>query len=220
MSEYYKILEGITINAIGDSYLEGDKLERQYTWPRLIAEKYGLTFNNFGKNGSTMSNFVDTNKPMVVRYIDMPQNEPDIVMIEGGRNDYNKSVPIGEDGSLDTKTFKGAARFLITELKERYPSAKFIAMTCWEVGGKENSAGNMCSDYGRAFLSVCEDMARKYDIKFYYKDFRFGFREGQNMARELELYMQKYCGCIYSEEDRYRKQIERDKCFSFDGRTN
>lgn len=159
MDGYFKTLEGITINAIGDSYLEGDKLERQYTWPRLIAEKYGLTFNNFGKNGSTMSNFVDTNKPMVERYTDMPENTPDIVMIEGGRNDYNKCVPIGEDGSLDTKTFKGAARFLITELRKKYPDAKFIAMTCWEVGGKENAAGNMCSDYGRAFLKVCEDMS-------------------------------------------------------------
>ena len=26
-----------------------------------------------------------------------------------------------------------------------------------------------------------------------------------------ELYMQKYCGCIFSEEDRYSKQIKKDK---------
>ena len=62
-------------------------------------------------------------------------------------------------------------------------------------------------------IEVCESMAKKYNIEFYYKDFREGFREGQAMARELELYMQKYCGCIYSEEDRYRKQIERDRGF-------
>ena len=60
-------------------------------------------------------------------------------------------------------------------------------------------------------IEVCEEMAKKYDIKFYYKDFREGFREGQQMARELDLYMQKYCGCIYSEEDRYRKQIDKMK---------
>lgn len=41
--------------------------------------------------------------------------------------------------------------------------------------------------------------------------FVFGFREGQAKARELGLYMQKYCGCIFSEEDRYRKKIEKDK---------
>lgn len=57
---------------------------------------------------------------------------------------------------------------------------------------------------------VCEDFANLTDTKFIYYDFREGFREGQNKARELGLYMQKYCGCIFSEEDRYRKQIERD----------
>lgn len=58
---------------------------------------------------------------------------------------------------------------------------------------------------------ICEEMAKKYDIVFLYRDFRPGFREGQNKARELGLYMQKYCGCIFSEEDRYEKQIKKDK---------
>ena len=56
-----------------------------------------------------------------------------------------------------------------------------------------------------------EELAKKYEIKFVYRDFRVGFREGQAKARELGLYMQKYCGCIFSEEDRYSKQIEKDK---------
>lgn len=56
-----------------------------------------------------------------------------------------------------------------------------------------------------------EEIAEKYGIKFIYRDFRIGFREGQNKARELGLYMQKYCGCIFSEEDRYQKQIKNDK---------
>ena len=52
---------------------------------------------------------------------------------------------------------------------------------------------------------MCEELAKKHDIKFLYIDFREGFRQGQNKARELGLYMQKYCGCIFSEEDRYVK---------------
>ena len=55
-----------------------------------------------------------------------------------------------------------------------------------------------------------EELAKKYGIKFVYRDFRVGFREGQAKARELSLYMQKYCGCIFSEEERYEKQIKRD----------
>ena len=52
-------------------------------------------------------------------------------------------------------------------------------------------------------IKVAEEMAIKYNVKFLYRDFRIGFREGQNKARELGLYMQKYCGCVFSEEMRY-----------------
>ena len=54
-------------------------------------------------------------------------------------------------------------------------------------------------------------IAAEYGIDFVYRDFRVGFREGQAKARELGLYMQKYCGCVFSEEERYIKQIEKDK---------
>ena len=57
-------------------------------------------------------------------------------------------------------------------------------------------------------MKVAEEMAKKYDVKFLYRDFRVGFRAGQAKAKELGLYRQKYCGCVFSEEDRYRKQIE------------
>lgn len=45
---------------------------------------------------------------------------------------------------------------------------------------------------------IGEEVARKYGLTFLYRDFRIGFREGQAKARELGLYMQKYCGCIFS----------------------
>lgn len=50
---------------------------------------------------------------------------------------------------------------------------------------------------------LCEDLSKEYKIDFLYRDFRVGFWEGHNKAKELGLYMQKYCGCIFSEEDRY-----------------
>ena len=53
---------------------------------------------------------------------------------------------------------------------------------------------------------ICEQLAKKYDINFVYRDFRVGFREGQAKARNLGLYMQKYCGCIFSEEERYKNK--------------
>lgn len=47
------------------------------------------------------------------------------------------------------------------------------------------------------------EMGERYGVPFVYYDFRPLFRPGQAHARELEMYMQKYCGCIFSEEDRY-----------------
>ena len=52
--------------------------------------------------------------------------------------------------------------------------------------------------------------AEAYGVEFLYRDFRPGFRAGQQEARERGFYMQKYCGCVFSEEDRYRKQLDRD----------
>ena len=57
--------------------------------------------------------------------------------------------------------------------------------------------------------NICEELAKKYDIEFLYRDFRIGFREGQNKARELGMYMQKYCGCVFSEEDRYLRHNKK-----------
>jgi len=56
---------------------------------------------------------------------------------------------------------------------------------------------------------IGEELEKKYGIEFVYRDFRVGFREGQAKARELGLYMQKYCGCVFSEEDRYLRSKKK-----------
>lgn len=58
---------------------------------------------------------------------------------------------------------------------------------------------------------AAERYARQYGVEFLYRDFRPNFRAGNQRARELGFYMQKYCGCVFSEADRYQKQIDRDK---------
>lgn len=49
----------------------------------------------------------------------------------------------------------------------------------------------------------------RYGVPFLYRDFRPVFHKGQETARALGLYMQKYCGCIFSEEDRYKKRKKK-----------
>ncbi len=49
---------------------------------------------------------------------------------------------------------------------------------------------------------IGENISREEGIGFFYRDFREGFRDSQSMAREMGLYRQKYCGCIYSRVER------------------
>ena len=61
-----------------------------------------------------------------------------------------------------------------------------------------------------AFCDIVEERAQKaareYGVEFLYRDFRPYFRAGQERARELGFYIQKYCGCVFSEEERYLKK--------------
>ena len=57
--------------------------------------------------------------------------------------------------------------------------------------------------------SVAEYFADQYGITFYYEDFRIGWQEGIDMSKDMELYRQSYCGCIFSEEERYSKELQK-----------
>ena len=63
-------------------------------------------------------------------------------------------------------------------------------------------------------MHSAQNAARTYGVAFLYRDFRPHFRQGQQQARELGLYMQKYCGCVFSEEERYRKSKKTSSSIS------
>ena len=51
--------------------------------------------------------------------------------------------------------------------------------------------------------SIGESVGRSAGIPFFYEDFRTGWKEGIKASKELEMYRQQYCGCIYSEKERF-----------------
>jgi predicted adenine nucleotide alpha hydrolase (AANH) superfamily ATPase len=55
-------------------------------------------------------------------------------------------------------------------------------------------------------LKVGTDMEKRYSIPFFIEDFRPGWKEGMRLSRDFGLYRQKYCGCVYSEMERYMKK--------------
>jgi hypothetical protein len=55
-------------------------------------------------------------------------------------------------------------------------------------------------------IEIAKNSAKKESTKLYYQDFRKLFKRSIELSKEYELYRQQYCGCIYSEEERYRHQ--------------
>jgi hypothetical protein len=47
------------------------------------------------------------------------------------------------------------------------------------------------------------EAARARGVEFLYRDWRPGWRRGVERSRALGLYRQQYCGCLFSERDRY-----------------
>ncbi len=60
-------------------------------------------------------------------------------------------------------------------------------------------------DHG-AMQRIAQAAGEQYGVQFLYRDFRPRFKAGQQAAREAGLYMQKYCGCVFSEEERCRQR--------------
>ena len=54
-----------------------------------------------------------------------------------------------------------------------------------------------------------ETMAKKYQLVFFYEDFRELYWKGREISRGKHFYMQKFCGCSYSysESDHPKKPI-------------
>ncbi len=53
---------------------------------------------------------------------------------------------------------------------------------------------------------ICESSSKRYGVGFCYRDFREGWKRGIEASKELGIYRQDYCGCIYSEyESRGRR---------------
>jgi len=53
--------------------------------------------------------------------------------------------------------------------------------------------------------SMGESIGKSTGVPFWYEDFRSGWKEGVEKSKERKMYRQQYCGCIYSEKERFYK---------------
>ena len=51
-----------------------------------------------------------------------------------------------------------------------------------------------------------ESIEKSVGVSFLYQDYREGWKEGIECSKQMGLYRQHYCGCIYSEKERFYKE--------------
>ncbi len=56
---------------------------------------------------------------------------------------------------------------------------------------------------------IGESLGKRYGVSFHYQDWREGWKEGIRLSKEMKLYRQQYCGCIYSEKERFHHPSEK-----------
>ncbi len=57
--------------------------------------------------------------------------------------------------------------------------------------------------------TIGEAVGQEVGIPFFYEDFRTGWEEGVRISKKMGIYRQQYCGCIYSEKERYCRSAGR-----------
>ena len=58
---------------------------------------------------------------------------------------------------------------------------------------------------------ICTELSKQYSVDFHYDDYRLGWQKGIDKSIDLKLYRQPYCGCIYSEQERYDKSLSQSR---------
>jgi hypothetical protein len=81
------------------------------------------------------------------------------------------------------------------------------ALTAQKMGLDGFTTSLLVSPYQKfdMIVTIGQEIGKKHAIPFYYEDFRRGWKEGISISQKLGLYRQKYCGCVYSEMERFQK---------------
>ena len=149
---------------IGDSISDTNLLP-QTKYMTVLGNKFNnLTINNVGKDGSHFTNKTTGYSTFATLLGKLPSNDPSVITIFGGVNDYIQSCTIGDISSTDTSNFYGALNDFVTTLNNKYTNAKklFIIPLNMRAGvfstnsNGTNSLGNTLQQYRDAIIAVCK----------------------------------------------------------------
>lgn len=144
-------LESKSLTFVGDSLTAVYYKTEEESWPYLIAKRNRSKYTNLGISGNPLAEISSytANSPMCDRVDTIPA-ESNYIMVMGGANDYNYSIPIGNNTDTVKTTFKGAINYMIDYIITNYPRAKLVFATTYQrTSGKADEA------YANAMLEVC-----------------------------------------------------------------
>ena len=146
-------LYGKKIGIIGDSYVRNHRDPIEYTWHYKFAQKYGMQYYNYGKNGNCIAlDLKQWGTGMYKRYQDM-NDSLDYVVIIAGHNDASGN----RIDSIGMPLFKERLGILLSGLRTKYPNGQIFFITPWRC---ENFQGSMRQQVIEAIKEVCA----KYDV--------------------------------------------------------
>ena len=163
-------MKGLNVLAIGDSLFHGSTIGYSKQWIGLLAQQCSWNFTNLGRNGATVSynssingstggsrnsiyynlfNKSDfeygTTNSSYYNYGDTSggKESVDLIFLQGGVNDWNQLVKLGDVNSTDPGTLYGSRRLIIDKLLTDYPNAKIVLVTTWYVDGSRENGTRM-----------------------------------------------------------------------------
>ena len=151
-----KDLNGLNVLCIGDSLFDGDNVGNEGQWLGLLATECGWNFTNLARNGWTVAydptiNLEGTTKKQSMyqklyedpKYVwnttdtqyyksgntNIPKDQVDIVLLEGGVNDYTLGYSLGTSSSRDPSEVLGAWNLIVERMLVEYPNATIVFFT-------------------------------------------------------------------------------------------
>ena len=143
------------LGGLGDSLMTSAYTAEGTEWLSLIGNRNNMTVYNYAISGNPIAcvEAANNNGTEVVgmsgRFESMAEGL-DYIIVMGGANDFNYSVPIGENSDTTVYTFKGALNVLINGLIEKYPAAKIVFCTNYRRYNTEDE-----KMYVDAMIEVC-----------------------------------------------------------------
>ncbi len=178
-------LRGKTINVLGDSYVRNHRRPVGEAWHAVLAERHGMTYNNYGRNGGCVA-FDRTREgfgpSMLVRCAEMDP-EADVVLVIAGHNDAGK---VGQSAD-SLRMFADSLECLIGRIRARCPRARVAWVTPWFVDGPGfrpvvKAIRRACRRNG---VPVLDNYSARCVVRVRDADFRRRYFQGPNDTAHL-----------------------------------